>query len=229
MSIEDFSKTSLQVFAEEQKSTPYNTLWKSQQKNSLHIIIACGCKKASKCFLLPCDWGDKTYETFPIEILSSWNKLNLVQPVILSKSCETVDSNLKYWKFRGGKKFRRREKILSSRGCMKLFQRRLHVWQKQLATLTTASKIFRSSWLAQETENKSWTLRVFLVLLAAFVSSVSTRKKKSMKRKQENINLQEFRWPRTHPTQAQSCSLILHLGFKKMEIIYLSLFTSQNN
>ena len=60
---------------------------------------------------------------------------------------------------------------------MKLFQTRLHVGQKQLATLTTASKIFRSSWLAQETENKSWTLRVFLVLLAAFVSSVSTRKK----------------------------------------------------
>ena len=153
-------------------------------------------------------------------------KINyIVQPVILSKSCETVDSNLKYWKFRGGKKFRRREKILSSRGCMKLFQTRLHVGQKQLATLTTASKIFRSSWLAQETENKSWTLRVFLVLLAAFLSST---RKKMMKRKQRNINYglkQEFRWPRTHPTQGQSCSLILHFGSKKKEIIYLSLFT----
>lgn len=48
---------------------------------------------------------------------------------------------------------------------------------------------------------------------------VSLNEKKNWWRENRKTSIyglkQEFRWPRTHPTQGQSCSLILHFGSKK--------------
>ena len=116
------------------------------------------------------------------------------------------------------------------RVCIKLFQRRLQVEQKQIATLTTARFYNRSQLLFGSRKN-SWTLRVLLVLLATSPFVSLNVKKTSIYRK-TSFYWTEFRVPLiSYPsTQRQTCCKKLQLDFKKtLEGQQYLLFTFSQN